>query len=154
MGGTTLKSAVSWMKKINTARLRKKSIPTVIDVKWNTTYLYRLHQTLDLQLIQNRRERSDDDLHRDTVNFLDVTRVDRSVVVFISRRIWLSGHYWLCYARIINLHPCYGAMQKTKHKTTVSDVVVNESTLPGYLLLEAGVDFDWFSELSINIPRK
>lgn len=57
---------------------------------FNTIYRDGFHQTLDFQLIQNRRDRPDDDLHRDIVNLLHVARVNRPVV---SRCAGLSGHY-------------------------------------------------------------
>ena len=40
-------------------------------------YLYGVHQTLDFLLVQDRRDRSDYDLHRDIMNLLDAVRVNR-----------------------------------------------------------------------------
>lgn len=131
MGGTTLKSAASWNHKHSGVG---GGITAGMGVKCSARHLDGLHQAPDLLLVQQRRDRPDHHLQRDIVNFRDVARVDRPVVVFIPRPTRLSGHFRVFYTgQSVNLHPCYRVTQKTQHETTLGDVVVNESTLPGYL---------------------
>lgn len=57
-----------------------------------TGYLYCFHQTLNFQLIQDRGERSDDDVYWDAMNLLDVVGVNRLDVTIIKVRAGFSGH--------------------------------------------------------------
>lgn len=47
------------------------------EAKTLISYLYCVHYTLNFELIQHRRNRSDDDVHRDVMNLLEAVRVDR-----------------------------------------------------------------------------
>lgn len=50
------------------------------DKTQSLNYLYCAHQTLDFLLVQDRRNRSDDDVHRDVMDLFNAVRVNRPVV--------------------------------------------------------------------------